>query len=413
MDSSEIKQYMIRGGSWSFIGKALMAVMGLALSSILARMLPPDDMGVYFLVFNLVGFFAIFACFGVEITLLRYVAESIAMGDTYRARESIRKGLILSFFAALITCLLFNYLFGEWLAISLFESRGLQSVVGFASLWIALHSFQILFGETFRSFRDIREAVLFGGGISISLTAMVIALLWFTGWITTLSEVLLCTLGAGAVNLFFAFVVLRKKLMGLDGDIIKSVHYAELVSHSWPLMLNAVVYYALIQSDLWVLASFYPSEDVAVYGAANRLVLLISVSIGVITTILYPVISRLYVLEKKKELEALLRKVSTWTGVFACLMFIVLFFSSEIILGIIFGDTYRAGSRLLEILAFSQVAIVFMGPCMSVLTLTGHQRIVFLVNCVIVVFAVLAKIELLNIFGLIGLATASSIVTIV
>ena len=110
MQNLSIRNYLLTGGIWAFTGKILTAFASLAFSALLARLLSPDDMGIYFLAFNLATFFSIFARMGLENTLLRFISEALNRPTTYCARTVIKKCLFLALISSLVVSI-FVYIY--------------------------------------------------------------------------------------------------------------------------------------------------------------------------------------------------------------------------------------------------------------------------------------------------------------
>ena len=65
-----IKQKLVRGGAWALTGKILAALSGLGVNALLARLLTPEEMGVYFLTLSLVTIASLFAQMGMTQTVV-------------------------------------------------------------------------------------------------------------------------------------------------------------------------------------------------------------------------------------------------------------------------------------------------------------------------------------------------------
>ncbi|RWX50785.1 Polysaccharide biosynthesis protein, partial [Candidatus Electrothrix marina] len=115
MNGVSVKQYLIKGGLWAFAGKVAALLVGLALSSLLARLLSPEDMGAYFLAFNLATFFSIFSRMGIDNTLQRFVAEALGRNQAHIACTVIRKGLTLILTSAMLVAVSVYLWIGPWI----------------------------------------------------------------------------------------------------------------------------------------------------------------------------------------------------------------------------------------------------------------------------------------------------------
>ncbi len=410
----DIKKYLLRGGAWAFIGKVLTALMGLALSALLARLLSPEDMGAYFLAFSLTTFLAILARMGLENTLLRFISEALAQQRPGHARSVILKGLHLGLVSSTLVAIIVYFFAGPWVTQYLFKSDALVGIIGFISIWLVLLAFQFLFAEIFRAFHDIRMAILFGGLITSVATVIFVATYMLLKGHAVLSQVLPWILLAGALNILLALWMLARKLCDLQPPSkVQSVKYSRLINHSWPLLINAVTLFLLSQSDLWVLAAFYPDEEIAVYGAAARLVLLTGMALTIVNAVVPPLITRLNVQDDRKRLEHILRVAATYAAIPSLIVLAVFIFFGNWVLGTIYGDYYRSGGIILMILSVGQVANVIVGSCAFTLVMTGHRLTVMLISVVSAVIAIGSSLVLVQSYGATGLAAGYAFAMVV
>ena len=165
----------------------------------------------------------------------------------------------------------------------------------------------------------------------------------------------------------------------------------------------------MAQSDLWILAAFRSDEEVAIYGAAVRLVSLIGLFFTIIDAIVPPLIARLQVQGQKQRLERILRTTATLVTlpVIAILLLFMLF--GDMLLGFIFGDYYRSGATVLIILSLGQVVNVYTGSCSYTLVMMGQQRILFLVSIISAAISVCCGLIWVQSSGAIGVAVATTL----
>lgn len=405
-----IKNYLLRGGIWAFTGKLATAFLGLLLVGLLARLLSPAEMGLYFLAFNLATFFSILGRGGLENTLLRFIARSNEPDQTARLRSILHKGGILVLAGALLAALTAALLV-PWLSTNLFDSEGLATLAYFVAGWSALLALQFVAGEIFRGFQDIKWSVLSSG----LLTALIsVILLGFTAGMEVslpLSTVLLIIILAIVMSNAIVLFTLNKRLKPCPRNASDEVSYGELLNHSWPLLINAITVFLLAQSDLWLLGAFASESDVAIYGAASRLVLLTVMSLAIVNAVVPPLIARMHAHNDLARLEQLLRTVASVSAIPALAVLALFFLYSEPIMGLIYGDYYRSGGVVLLILCAGQVVNVLVGSCGYTLIMTGHRITIMATTLCCAVLAVVLGVVLVQKYGVIGLASAYAFAT--
>ncbi|MGV7224867.1 MAG: oligosaccharide flippase family protein, partial [Nitrospinales bacterium] len=305
-----INRRLISGGSWAFSGKVLTVFTALAVNALLARLLTPESLGAYFLIFSLVTISVSIAQFGLNLAVVRFVAESLVKGQLSRAGKSVKIVFIYGAIGAVIVAFVLISGVGDWLAMEVFNSVLIKSVIGFAALWIVVMTFQNLSAETFRGFNDIRFATIFGGLLTGVLSALLFTSLWIFKPDSSLIQIILLSITAGIINALIALFFLRlryNKIKGRDNSLTGK----EVLVVAWPLWLSSLTILVLAQVDLWILGIFISQQDVAVYGAVVRMVILISMPLLIVNAVIPPIITEMHATGNKKQLEKTLRKTAT------------------------------------------------------------------------------------------------------
>lgn len=124
LSKKSIRAYLLRGGAWAVAGKVLSSLSGLAFLGLLARLLKPEEMGLYFLLLNIATFFAIFGRGGMENTFLRFIAQANSNGEWQRLRELLSKGSVIVAAQILLSALILAICL-PWLGQAVFNSNEL------------------------------------------------------------------------------------------------------------------------------------------------------------------------------------------------------------------------------------------------------------------------------------------------
>ncbi|QIN77691.1 oligosaccharide flippase family protein [Rubrobacter marinus] len=291
---SLLKQRLLSGGIWAFTGRLLTSLGQLAINALLARLLAPQDLGAYFLAFSVVTLGAIAGSLGLNQAAVRFVAESMGLDQPGRARRAVTTAVAVGGTGALGVGLLYLPL-GYYLSANFFRAPALAAVTGLVAGWMAIMALQSLLAEVFRGFHDIRLATLFGGLLTAIAFTGSLGLLWWIEGRTTLAVVLILAIGSGATSALIAGWVLRRKVAALPRERAEGgVGLGQMLRVAGPLLVTNLTLFTLTQADLWILGAFRSQEEVAVYGAAARLVVLVAVPIFVVNAVLPPMIAEMH-----------------------------------------------------------------------------------------------------------------------
>ena len=410
-----LRQRLLSGSVWAFAGKMVAALAQLAVGALLARLLSPRDMGAYFLAFSLVSLGALAGSSGISQAGVRFIAESVGLDQYGRMRRVV--GMVLVFGVLGASCVGFAYLlFGHVLGTELFRSPALAAVTGLVAAWMAVTSLQGLLAETFRGFHDIRLTTVFGGSVTgggLLTGAMLVAslgLLLLLEKQTTLAVVLVPAIGSGLITVLLAGMALRRKVVSFarrdtpEGQIAPS----EVLRVVWPLLVTNVVLFAVTQADLWIMGAFRPQEEVAVYGAAARVVFLVSMPLQVANAVIPPLIAEMYSQGKRRALERVLRATATLAGIPALLVLIVLVLLGGPVLGEVYGEYYRGGAAVLTLLSLGQLVNVWVGSCGMTLGMTGHQSALMVITVACAAITIVVGLGVVDQYGATGVAAATA-----
>lgn len=375
-----------------------MMALSLAGNALLARLLTPSDMGAYFYAASLAIFFAAVAQLGLGRIATKTIAENLAVGDAGGARQSAKAILRLGALAALGLVVIASAASGM---------LGLSLVfVLLVPLWIFVESAQRLIAEVLRGFDDIRAATLFGGLVA---AGVFVGLLWIVSLTPSpLDQIHAVELKISSIafSTILALVVLWRMFntQVVSASINTRLSSPSLLRQSAPILITNLTWLTMAQSDIWIVAAFRHPSEVAVYGAAARLAILVSVPLDIVNAVIAPSIARLYKLGRKNELEKMLRDSATLASIASIASLILYMSLGADILEFVYGSVYRDGAMVLALTSLGQIVNVWSGSCGLALMMTDHQRALMLISVLRSVLTVSAALALVQPLGIVGVA---------
>lgn len=378
--TNDLKKRLLVGGSWAFSGKVLTVLMSLASYAIMARLLNPKDMGMYFVALSVVFFFSMVAQMGLEMSLVRVVAESVSSDSYGKVYEAVRN----AFVSAAISCAVIGVLLlsglGQWIFEGIFNFTALGMSLGAIAVWIVAVTFQNLAAETFRGFYDIKSAAVHGGLLTASLLTVVLGIVWVVGGEPTLREVIVLSICAFAVNVFIACARLLPRMKPYakgkgrgEGDILRM---------SWQYWVNNLLLYLMMNSGVWIMGAYRSPEEVAVYGAASKMVMFMVLPLLVVNSTISPIVAEMNVKGELKKIEKVLRSTALLAGVPAFVILAVNTILNEEVMTVTYGDFYAEGGIVLAILSVGMFLVVWAGPCGITLLMAGKQKAMMIVTAI-------------------------------
>jgi O-antigen/teichoic acid export membrane protein len=384
-----------------------MVFTALATNALLARLLSKQEVGFYFLAFSLIQLGSLMGSLGLEKAVVRFLAESVGLEQFNRARRALLWIVVLGMLGAIGVGTVYS-ISGRMVAEGLFHAPPLAATTGLVAGWMAVLALQKILAGAFQSFHDIGLSTIFGGLAGGSLLTASLGVLWLAKGHATLATALMLGVSSALISLLLGGWLLQRKVAHLPvrGEKGHTVGLREIVRVAWPLTVTNLTLFVLTQAPLWILGAFRPPEEVAVYGAASRAVVLVAMPLTVANSVLPPLIAEMYPQGRKRELERTLRTVATVAGIPAFLALAAFILFGGPILGLMFGDNYRGGAPILALLSLAQLVNVWSGSGSITLSYTGHQATMMTLTIAGGLFTVLAGLAVVGPYGVGGVAAS-------
>lgn len=393
------------GGRWVVMGKAVAAGTTVLANAILARFLAPAELGAYFLLLSLVLTLANTSHLGMNHAVIRFTAEAMGRQDEGRARLALSRSILVGGAGALAGGAVLLGPSGAWLA-GIFTSPLLASVLPPAAIWLVAFAVQNLLAEAFRGLHDIRMSTLFSGTLYGVINVALFGAAWIIWRNGSLRHVVtLSSISATAVAVIAVAVIARRiRPMRRGGEL----PFAELLRAGIPLWISTLTLYAISQMDLWIMGATRAPAEVAVYGAAARLVTTLAMPLLIVNAVLPPVIADLYGRGEVARLEETLRRTAALAALPALAVMVLITVFGRQLLELVYGPYYRAGWIVLLILGVGQLINVLAGSCGTTLMMTGHQNTMMFISVFSATLMAVLAIVLGSRWGGVGVAVAAA-----
>jgi O-antigen/teichoic acid export membrane protein len=404
-----IKSRILRGSAWVFGGRLASMALGVLINALLARMLGRDEMGAYFAATSIVLIGSTVAGLGMSKAVVRLVAGSLATDLTGRARDAIRVTLGVGIVSSLLVGTTLALGPGRNLAVSMFGSEALAQAMPFVAGWLAAYTMMTLVAETFRGFKRFKHATLFSGLIVDVFSFAVFALLWLSDAHPTISEVIFVLLAVTGASALLGVALVGRRLHKLRGRGETDVR--EVLGISLPLMVVTLAsFFVGTGVDLWVVGRFEGLREVALYGAAARLMFLVQMPFYVVSQVVPPIVAQLHAQGRREDLERTLRSTATLAAGPAAIVLLSLLVIGGWLLDLVYGAPfYRGAATVLAVLGIARLIDVSTGLCGVALSMTGHQRALMWVTIFSATISLTLELALVQPYGIVGVAVATCI----
>lgn len=369
----------------------------------LARVLGAGEMGVYYVVYSLIAVAFVIGKCGFDNPIVRLTAAYSSSGRGAEVSAVLRKALLVS----LVTSLGLGG--GLWigrfsLEEQLLHTGGRELLFGYAALAIAPLALLTLIGQYFKGIQRVVESLF------IMNVATPILCLFISFFLVPLYGVqgALLSYALGAVIVFvssFLFLIRR-----VDFSVVKreGVESVRLFGAAFPSLLVAIFQLVCLWNTTLILSSNSSSEEVGVFGVANRVAMLMSFFLVAVNAAVSPKVAVLYAKDEMPQLHKLVLQATRLLFAVSIVLLIIYYAFSEQILSV-FGEEYVKGEGVLRVICLGYFFDVATGCTAIILSMTGNERLLAKSYFLAALVGVAASLTLIPSFGAIGAASSISL----
>jgi O-antigen/teichoic acid export membrane protein len=364
------KRRLLSGSIWSLVGKLGAILLGLASTTLMTRLLEPAAFGAYFLVLTIARVAILVGQGGMNQVVVRFIAVSMVTGNRAKARDTIKKALIIAFTGSFLVALLY-WGTADLLATKLFKAPVMATVSWAVLLWILAGSVRILIAECFRGFHDLRNASF----LELLVFELLFLLLLVTWWAfknrVTFPSVITLSAVAALISAMLAVYLLKGKLRGFPAA--DEITYGELFTTGWPLLISNIVVVVMTQAGIWISGIVASPDDVGLYACAFRMTMILQLPLLILNSVAPQLIAEQHEKGEMGKLESTLRSLAAMELLPTAAIYCVYCLAGDFLLKILFGQFY-VGSYWVMILLGSGIMVnSWVGFCGPALMMTGNQ----------------------------------------
>jgi O-antigen/teichoic acid export membrane protein len=396
---------VVRGASVALFVKAAGTITVFGFNLLLARMLGPEGAGTFFLALTVTTIATVVGRFGLDNTLLRFIAGNAAVGDWKSVKGVYVKGMFLALGISAVSALTM-FLLVPWLADAVFRKPELTHPMRWMSLAVIPLSLQILHAEALKALKHIFSSALLDlHGVALGSTALLLALTLTPVWGST-GAVWAYDFAAGfsATAGLVLWRLATPQLENVRGEFRLSV----LLQTSLPLFWVSSLGLAMNWTASIALGIWSTSADVGIFNVASRTAVLTSSLLLAVNSISAPKFAALYRQGDTQALGDLARNSVKLTILASLPIFLTFILFPHWIMGL-FGPAFAQNSAVLVILAIGQIVNTCSGPVSILLTMSGEERLVMTIAAFVAILNILLNLALVPSYGIIGAGFATAI----
>ena len=155
-DHAALFAQLISGSRWALAGRCGAVAALMLMNALLTRILGPEEVGAFFLIFSVVVAAATLSQLGLPVAIVNLVGDAVGRHRWGRARTAIRATLWTASGAIAASSLLMLAV-GPALTRHIFHSAMVSAAMTIAAAWLAVRGIQTLLAEVFRGLKDYSQ----------------------------------------------------------------------------------------------------------------------------------------------------------------------------------------------------------------------------------------------------------------
>lgn len=381
---------------WLMVSTVSVMAIGAVYRLIIGRVLGPTEFGRYTFILTFIAYFLVIALFGIRSVIAREISRNPSAGRSYTiAAYKIRAVTTL---LALISCCVVGYMLHREQQVTL-GIYVLSLSIATVALGEMLEGVLIAFQRSY----FVAAANLVGNLLKLGFGIYVLKLGY--GLIGVLWVFVITSAVTTGMNWAFVEIVLHsKKQRGAKPGLVRYVF-----KESIPFFVLAIAGRVYAKNDILFLALIKGDRVTGLYGAAYVFVDLLILASNSITTAAYPMIARLYGVEKPGKVslaEAYERLHKHMLMFFLPVSVLLAVFGRELLL-LLFGRDYIAGYPALRVLIWVPVVEISCLVSGNFLSATYRQGLEARIAAVMAALNIAWTVSFIVLFGAIGAAVAT------
>ena len=346
------------------VGKLISTALGLFSLALITRYLGQEGFGDYTTVITYLTIFAVIADFGLTLVTVQMISplkdpaeESRILGNLF----GFRLVSVLAFIA-LAPLVLFAMPYSQAVKLGVLLS---------APYFIFPALIQVIVGLLQKKLSMDRAALAEVLSRVVLVVAVVIA--WKYNW--GLNGILIATVISGASS-FILHYCLARKFASLKPRWEKAV-WKNIIHRSWPLAITVVLNLIYLRADIIFLSLFKSSAEVGLYGAAYKVVDVLTTLPFMFAGLILPILTTAWIEVRKEYFGQVMQKSFDFMAIIAIPLIIGGQLLAKPVMVAVAGSEFKDSGPVLGLLIIA-VAAIFLGTMFShaVIALDKQKKLI-------------------------------------
>ena len=350
-------QRALKGFTVVFTVNIIAAFIGYLIRIVLARNLTIAEYGLFFAVFTLINFLAIFNNLGMGQAIVKYIPDFLVKKkqDKITSTVLITIGVHIATFVILGILLL---IFADFLAINYFKTRLAVPILLLFILVMLFSNLRTLLRSIYQAFQRMSTFALIY--LAENIIVLILLLVFFL-FQKNIFLVIYAHIAAYVIVLIIFSLLLFHVFKFFKHKLARKKELKQLTKKLFkfgiPVMLMGIGSIVILYTDTLVLTYFRSLTEVGIYNVVVPTVMMLMFFGKSIQSVIFPMTSELWARKKKKYLEKGLVMLEKYSFVIIIPAALIVLAFAKIFLTLLFGPQYAIGAATMQILI---VGVIFL-----------------------------------------------------
>lgn len=397
-----IADKLIKGTAYSLFAKISTKLILMVNSVLVARLLGPENLGIWAILSYLQGIAFMFAVVGVSSACVKFISE-FASTDKKMTGEVITTSITLILLFATLTSIVY-FLFSDYIAVGIYNNPLLATLIKISSFTVFIASLTSVFGGIIHGFQEIKLLSKVSIIKAVITLLVLLPLIYAFGLIGAIVGLLIAEFCYFVLIFKYALdITIKNKIsikLGLKRIVIK-----KSLNYGFPSLLGGL---AVLPATLYVTSILALSEgfvQVGLFRVANTLSNYLMFIPLAMSLPLFPIISELHANNTNKISEVISTSFR-FAALITLPVAVGLGLFSKIIIPTIYGEAFYDAWLILYFMSATMFLMTIGIILGNVFSGTGKMWQGFGVNFLWMIVFVGTSHYFVGLYGLIGLGYA-------
>jgi O-antigen/teichoic acid export membrane protein len=353
IELNDIGKASARGSFFLFLGKTSSTIIMAIASILVARLLGPENYGLYVVAMIIPSILVTLSDFGISSSLIKFCAQFSAERKDKKVVSLIKTGILFNLILALLISLVL-LLFSESIATWVLRRPSLDLIIRFTTVYVVGQMFLNIVVSVFIGLDKTEKS-----GLIMNVQAIIKAVA--SPLLVLGMGVLGAVLGAGVGVLLAAVTGITMLVFHLyavdkksgEGNVNFTQGLRIMITYGMPLYLSILILGLLTQYKSFLLALFVSDAEIGNYTIAINFSVLITLISYPIATSLFPAFSKLSIKKEQDAVERMFKFSVKYVSLLLIPASIALAVLSKEAVYTLYGSQYQLAPSYLSIYVLS------------------------------------------------------------